>query len=112
MFFALSLDAVTEEAAGGEEFGVEESGTGGSANKIVREQSELNIQERTFADAADDGGHAVSGLNVAAGLRAIVTLKNNDGTRDSGRQRSKLGGDLKIAQRFADFIQRSNLFQA
>lgn len=101
-----------EEAAGGEELGVEQSGAGGSADEIVGEQGEFDIEERAFADAADDGGHAVSGVNVAARLRAVVTFQDNDWMMDSGRQRGQFGVDLKIAQGFADFVQGSDFLEA
>ena len=47
-----------EEAADGEEFGIEDGGTGCATDEIVREKSELDVEERTFADAADTSGHA------------------------------------------------------
>ena len=55
-------DAAVEEAAGGEELGVEQGGTGGATDEVVGEQGQLDVEERAFADAADDGGHAVSGV--------------------------------------------------
>ena len=105
-------DAAGEEAASGEEFGVEQGGTGGAADEVVGEQSELDVEQRAFADAADDGGHAVSGVNVAAGLRAVLAIDDHHRMTDGGRQRGECGVDLKIAQGFADFFQASNFFQA
>ena len=70
--------AALEEAASGEEFSVEKSGTGSTADQIVREQRELYIEERAFADAADDGGHAVAGIGVAARLGAIFVVEDDD----------------------------------
>ena len=68
-----------EEASCRQEFGVEESGAGGSTNEIVREHGELDVEERAFPDAADYRGHAVSGVNIAAWLRAIVFIENDHG---------------------------------
>jgi len=82
----LGVNAVMEKAAGGEEFGVEEGGACGSADEIVREQGEFYVKKRAFADAADDDGHAVSGVNVASRLRAVVVLKDKDGLTDGRRQ--------------------------
>jgi len=86
LILAFGVNAVVEEAAGGEEFGVEEGSASGSADEIVREQGELYVEKRAFADAADDGGHAVSGVNVASRLRAVVVLKDKDGLTDGRRQ--------------------------
>jgi hypothetical protein len=83
---AFSVNAAFEQAAGGEEFGVEEGGASGAADEIVREQGEFYIEERALADAADDGGHAVSGVNVASRLRAVVVIKDKHGLTDSRRQ--------------------------
>lgn len=70
----------------------------------MREQSELDVEERAFADATDYGGHAVSGVNIAPWLRAVVAVQDDHGIADRGRQRGEFGVDFKIAQRFADFF--------
>ena len=75
-----------EEAADGEEFGIEDGGTGGSADEIVREKRQLDVEERTFADAANDGGHAVTGAGVVARLRAIFLVHDDDRIADGGRE--------------------------
>src|SRR5262249_57448311 len=54
-----------EEAAGAEEFGVEKSGAGGSAQQVVREQRELDVEYRAVANPADGGGHAVARIDGA-----------------------------------------------
>jgi hypothetical protein len=105
-------DAAVQEAAGGEELGVEQGGAGGAADEVVGEQGQLDVKERTFADAADDGGHAAAGVDVAAGLGAILFVKKDDGILDGGRERSELGVHLEGAQGFADFFERSDFFQA
>ena len=79
-----------EKAAGGEEFGVEKGGTGGAADEVVRKQREFDVEEGTFADTADYGGHTVSGVNVAAGLRAILLIEDDNRTPHGGRQRCQL----------------------
>src|SRR5215831_5875290 len=61
--------AMAEQAAHGQEFGVQEGGAGCAAHQIVRQQRELHIQQRAFTNAADDGGHAPAEVGVAAGLR-------------------------------------------
>src|SRR6266850_2014182 len=105
-------DAAIEEAAGGEELGVEEGGAGGAADEVVGEQGQLDVEKGTFADAADDGGHAVSGVEVAPGLRAVFFLEEDDGIPHGGGERGQLGVHFKIAQGFADFAERSDFFQA
>jgi len=74
-----------EEAADGQEFGIEKGGAGGSAQQIVREQRELDVEERAFADAAYGGGHAVAGVDVAARLRAIFFVENDNWIFQRGR---------------------------
>src|SRR5437667_606211 len=104
--------AAIEEAAGGEEFGVKQGGASSAANQIVREQRELYIEQGAFADAADDGGHAVARVRVATRLGATLVVEDNDGIAQGGRQRSELGVDFKIAQGLADFFERGDFFQA
>ena len=84
-----------EEAAGGEEFGVEQGGAGGAADEIVREQGQFYIEQGTFADAADYGGHAVAGIDVAARLRAIFFVEHDNGITQSGGQSGQLGADFE-----------------
>jgi hypothetical protein len=86
LILAFGVNAVMEKAAGGEEFRVEEGGSGGAADEIVREQGELYVEERALADAADDGGHAVSSVNVASRLRAVVLIKDEHGMTYGRRQ--------------------------
>jgi len=69
--------AAIEEAAGGEEFGVEQGGTGSAADQVVREQISLTSKSG-IRGRADDGGHAVAGIGVAAGLRAIFVVEDDD----------------------------------
>ena len=76
------------------------------------EQGKLDVEERAFADAANDGGHAVSGVNVTAWLRAIVAVQDDHGIAYGGRQRGEFGVDFKIAQGFADLFQAGNFFKA
>src|SRR5258708_21152610 len=70
--------SVMQKAADGEELGVEDGGTGGSADKIVREKGELDVEERTFADASDNGGHAATPIPVSTRLRPIVFVPDAD----------------------------------
>ena len=104
--------AVLEEAAGGEEFGVEEGGAGGAADEVVRKKRQLDVEQGTFADAADYGSHAVASVDVAAGLRAIFFVEDDDGIFQGGGERGQLGVDFEVAQGFADFMERSNFFQS
>src|SRR6266571_5123362 len=104
--------AVFEEAAGGEELGVEKSAAGGATHEIVREQRELYVEQGTFADATDDGGHAISGVDVAARLRAILLVEDNDRMTHGAGERGELGINLEIAVGFANFVERSDFFQA
>src|SRR5262249_59480330 len=101
-----------EQAAGGEEFGVEQGGTGGTAQQVVREQRELYVEERTFANAAHGGGHAVASVDVAARLRAIFFVEDNDRIFQSGRKRREFVTDGEVAQDFADFSERGNFLKA
>src|SRR5882724_13452664 len=90
-------DTAGEEAAGGEEFGVEEGGAGGATDEVVGEQGQLDVEEGAFADATDDRGHAVSGVEVATGLGAIFFLEDDDGIAHRGGERGQLGADFKTA---------------
>jgi hypothetical protein len=105
-------DAMLEEAAGGEKLGVKESAAGSATHEIVREQCELDVKERTFADATDDGGHAVAGIHVTARLRAIWFVEDDDGMAHGRRQGRELGVHFEVLQDFADFMQRGDFFQA
>src|SRR5712692_11346473 len=101
-----------QEAAGGEELGVEKGGAGGTAHEVVREEREFYVEQGTHADAADDRGHAVAGVDVAAGLRAIFLVENDDGMAHGGRERGQPGADFKGAQGFAHFVEGSDFLQA
>ena len=68
-----------EEAAGGEEFGVHYGGAGGAANEVVGEQGEFYVEERAFADAADDGGHAVPAWTSRRGWGRFSSLATTIG---------------------------------
>jgi len=105
-------DARSQEAAGGEEFGVEEGGTGGTADEVVGEQGELDVEEGAFADAADDGSHTLTGVDIAAGLGAIIALENENGLADGGGQGGHFRADLEIAQGLANFVERGNFLEA
>src|SRR5258708_7395162 len=102
--------AALEESAGSEELGVEQGGACGAADKVVREQREFYIEQGTFADAADDGGHAVAGVNVAAGLGAILVVEDDNGVSQSGREGGQLRAEFEISPGFANFIERSEFF--
>src|SRR6266403_1055891 len=105
-------DAMLEEAAGGQEFGVEEGGTGGAADQIVREQGEFDVEQGAFADAADNSGHAVARVEIAAGLGAIFFVQDDDGIFKGGREGGQFGVDLEVAQGFADFVEGGAFYQA
>ena len=98
-------DAALEEAAGSEELSVEQCGAGGATDQIVREQCEFDVEERTFADAADYGGHATAGVHVTSWLRAIFLVEDNDRISQGGGERSQLGIHFESAQGFADFVE-------
>src|ERR1043166_4979231 len=102
---------VRKEAASREEFGVEQSGAGCSAQQVVREQGQLYVEQRAFANAADGGGHAIAGVDVAARLRTIFFIEDDDGVFQGGRQRGEFVADGEIAEDFADFGKRGNFFQ-
>ena len=78
----------------------------------MREQRELYVEERTFADAADDGGHAVTGVGVTTRLGTAFVVEDDDRIAQSGGQRGELCIDFEIAQRFANFFERGDFFQA
>ena len=109
--FAGDADTAIKEAAGGEQFGVQQRGTGGAAHQIVREQREFHVQDGALANAADDGGHAVAGVDVAPRLRTIFFVEHDDRIANGGGQRSERGVDFKRAERFAYFVERSDFFQ-
>ena len=101
-----------EEAAGGEEFGVEQGGAGGSSEQVVREQGELHVEQWTFADAADDGGHPVAGIHVASWLRAIFFFKNNNRISYGRGKRSEFITDRKIGKCLANLGERGDFLEA
>src|SRR5260370_19536731 len=63
--------AAVEEAAGGEEFGVEKGGAGGSGNEVVGEEGEFYVEVRAFTKAAHDGGHPDAAGDVPTWLGAL-----------------------------------------
>ena len=100
-----------EKTARGEQLRVEKSAAGGSTHEIVREQRELHVEERAFAHTADDGGHALAGMQVAARLRAIGFVEDHNRMAHGRRQGRELGVYFKVFQSFTDFIQRCDFFQ-
>src|SRR5437016_6690459 len=104
--------AALEEAASGQQLGVEQGGARGAADEVVREQREFDVEQRAFADAADDGGHAVSGVNIATRLRPILFVEDDDGVSQSARKSGQLGVDFEVAQGFLNFVERGDFFQA
>src|SRR6266568_3705266 len=78
----------------------------------MRKQSKFDVEERAFANAADDGGHAIAGIDVAARLGAIFLVENDNGISQSSRERGQLGVDFEIAEGFADFVERGDFLQA
>jgi hypothetical protein len=93
-------------AQAGEQFGVEDGGSGGSANGVVREHGELPVEHRAGAQAADGHGHAVAAIAVEARLRAIVLRRPLDGLIGSGGQslageRAELGPGGEKSSRVA-----------
>src|SRR5580698_11310904 len=106
------LSAPRNESASREQFGVQERSACRSSDEIVREQSQLDVEQRAFTHASDDGSHAVAGVDVAPRLRAIVVVDNFDGMTKRRRQRGNFGIDLKVAQRFAHFLGRRDFLHA
>jgi len=104
--------AVLEEAAGREELGVEEGGAGGATDQVVGEQGEFYVEQGAFADAAYHCGHAVASVGVAAGLGTVFLVEDDDGISQGGGERGQLGADFEVAEGFADFVERSDFFQA
>ncbi len=64
---------------GGEHLGVEQGRSGGAANRVVREQRELPIEQAAGAQAADGGRHAVAAIDVETRLRPIFFAVNSIG---------------------------------
>src|SRR6266568_2845824 len=54
-----------------QQLGVEQRGSGGTADRIVGEQGELPVKHSTRTQAADRRGHATAGINIKARLRTI-----------------------------------------
>src|SRR6266700_4540943 len=78
----------------------------------MRKQSKFDVEERAFANAADDGGHAIAGIDVATRLGAIFIVENDNGISQTSRKRGQLCVHLEIAEGFADFVERGDFFQA
>jgi hypothetical protein len=62
---------ICQFAQAGQQFGVEDGGSGGAANGVVREHGELPVEHAAGAQAADGHGHAVAAIAVEARLRAV-----------------------------------------
>ena len=69
-----------------QQFGVQDGGSGGSANGVVREHGELPVEHVAGAQAADGDGHAVAAIAIEARLRAIRLRSPLDGLIGSGGQ--------------------------
>ena len=70
----------------GEQLGVQDGGSGGSANGVVREHGELPVEHAAGAQAADGDGHAVAAIAIEARLRAVGLRGPLDGLLGSGGQ--------------------------
>src|ERR1035437_1621776 len=69
-----------------QQFGVEDGGSGGAANGVVREHGGLPVEHAAGAQAAHGHRHAVAAIAVQSGLGAIVLGSPLDGLIGSGGQ--------------------------
>src|SRR4029077_12516239 len=72
----------------------------------------LSARDRACADAADDSGHAVAEVGVTARLGAIFFVEDDDGIFEGGRERGEFSVHREITEEFADFVERSDFFEA
>ena len=68
-----------QKSSCGQQFRVEQRRPRGAAHQVMRKERQLHIQQRAFADAADDGGHAVASVCILAGLRPVFPVVQHDG---------------------------------
>src|SRR5262249_3495817 len=101
-----------KEAAGGEEFGVEQGRSCGSAQQVVRGQCEVGVEERAVADQADGGGHTVASVDVTTWLRAVFFVEDDYGILKSSWEGGKFFAHREVAKDFAYFGERGYLFEA
>src|SRR6267378_2508360 len=60
-----------------QEFGIEESGSGGSAYRIVGEHGEFPVQHIALAQAPNRGRHSRTRIHIQPRLRAVNTLQTH-----------------------------------
>src|SRR5271169_3981546 len=70
--------------------GIQNGGSGGPANRIVRKRHEFVIEHGTRAQAAHEGCHAAVALGVLAGLWTVMLGHVADGPRGRARQTALL----------------------
>src|SRR5580704_16713961 len=63
------LCTARNESASREQFGVEQRCSSRAAHEIVREQRQLDVEQRAFAHASDDSGHTIARVYIALRLR-------------------------------------------
>src|SRR6266567_1643603 len=78
----------------------------------MRKQSKFDVEERAFANAADDGGHAIADIDVATRLGAIFLVENENGVSQCGGERCQLCVYLEMEESFADFVERGDFLEA
>src|SRR5208282_2592601 len=74
-------------ALGFEELGVEQRGSGGAADGVVREHGELPVEDRAGAQASAGDGHAMAAVEIEARLGTVRALVVED---DLGRGEGQL----------------------
>ncbi len=77
----------------------------------MRQQSELQIEQRAFAYTPNNGGHPVACIHVLARLRPVFLILHDDGMLQPCRQRSKFRRNFKRSQRLANLVEGGRLLQ-
>jgi len=105
-----------ENAARLGEFGVEQGGAGGTGDQNCGEQGEFDVEQGAFADAADDGGHAVACVEIAADWGRFSSSRTMTGfltaVRRSFFEGGQAGVDLGSCAKLRGTSRGRRFFQA
>src|SRR5271165_1351314 len=86
-----------------EEFSVEQRRSRCAANRVVREHSELVVQNAAWAQPSHGHGHAVAAVHIEARLRAVRRIVVHNGLRRRQRQLELLRSRAKVVECSDDF---------
>src|SRR3954454_4284672 len=100
-----------EVALGLQKFSVEQCRAGRAANRVVRQDGELPVEDAAGAQPADGHGHAGAAVNVKARLRTVGRAVVNDGWLGRAGQVRGLRDRRERPPGGDDLVRRSLRFQ-